>query len=1072
MSLKDPEIRQLLEWFANNSETRKREYNPRRRAIKENQKWIKPNIIQNMSDEELESKFLEYYKSGGGRQAFNPIYRDRIIRDKKRFTQTLLYLLDESVDIKERIDQVLNGTYHIEGFGRAIASSFLMDWNPNKYSLWNEKIGKGFSVLGWEIHERGDSDGTTYTKVIQALKKLKGLCPKFNLEFLDIDLFLHTISAEDEGSKAVETITNKISSKEGVKEKGYWIFQGNPNIYNIIEALRDGNLKTFFVKTHKDKIKSGDKVILWVTGNQSGCYALCTITSKVIKKKIDPADEKYYTDKGKEKYNTEISQILPLDKVEIKIDHNLCDRPILYDSISNKQILKDLKVGLQGTNFTANKEQYEEFLKLAKQPYIWIEKSEVKGRDDRKIGERALGKMLWSPQKNNSGADIYKYMRQIKENDIILHLIDNTNFSGISLAKSKYFEGEGIEGTRWEGPAYLIELQNYQELTPSIPRDEILNEDNKNLLLNIKQDNEVFFQEDLGLRQGAYITPCPIKLASLINHIYFKKTGQNMPHFDPSILSETKGDSMSDNYDSVHNLSLNTILFGPPGTGKTYNTLNYALSILKNRSIEQIGEEPRNILKQKYDDYLKNGQIQFITFHQSYSYEDFIEGIKPKVISEEDEVSSDDDINNQIEYEITQGTFKKLAELASFSTTEDENKYSIPDEILDKARFYKMSLGNTLLPEDNVIYDYCLNNNVISIGYGGDYDFSSSDDQNKVAKEFTEHLKGKREPSSYEIFAIHCFRNMMHKDDIVFISKGNTKVRAIARITGEYYYDDKSPIRYNHFRDVEWLVKDVKIPASSLYERNFSQQTIYVFYQNLVKRDFFRPDLNTIGKKKFVLIIDEINRGNIANIFGELITLIEDDKRSGKQNEITTTLPYSKEVFSVPENLYIIGTMNTADRSVESLDTALRRRFSFIPMYPKPDLLDDEEHKCENIDLKKMLETINQRIEKLKDLDYGIGHSYFMNIENKTNPLEELKHIFQNKVIPLLQEYFYNDWEKIGLILGSEFVSENANNTKFASNFKPNDDDDYDGVSTKKIYIFTSPDNWTLDSFKSIYHES
>lgn len=164
--------------------------------------------------------------------------------------------------------------------------------------------------------------------------------------------------------------------------------------------------------------------------------------------------------------------------------------------------------------------------------------------------------------------------------------------------------------------------------------------------------------------------------------------------------------------------------------------------------------------------------------------------------------------------------------------------------------------------------------------------------------------------------------------------------------------------------------------------------------------------------------------------------------------------------------------MNTADRSVEALDTALRRRFSFIPMYPNPELLERGEHKCENIDLKKMLETINQRIEKLKDLDYCIGHSYFMNIENKKEPLNELKFIFHNKVIPLLQEYFYNDWEKIGFILGTEFIRENNNKTHFASNFKPEDEDDYDGVSTKKIYTFTNPDSWTLDSFKSIYDES
>ncbi len=828
--------------------------------------------------------------------------------------------------------------------------------------------------------------------------------------------------------------------KKDEAETNYWIFQGRPNRWpSIYDDIENANKIDWYVKVHKDKIKQGDKVIMWITGKKGGCFALGEIASDL-----------FYVDD------------VESDMVEVEIEYNLSDRPILNESIKSNPIFQNFKGGSQGTNFESNKEEYEEFLKISNRPCIWIEKTEVKGRDDRNEGERALGKMLWSPQKSRSGTDIYKNMRQIQDNDIILHLIDNSSFSGVSLAKSKYYEGEGVVGSRWEGPAYLLDLKDYIELSEPINREDILNEDNRSVLEEISQNSEVFYRVDLNLREGAYLTPCSISLARLINDIYFKKTGENIPYLEPIISSVTKEGAMSGYDTSENELSLNTILYGPPGTGKTYNTLNYAISILENRSIEEVTNEPRHQLKQKYDVYLKNGQIEFVTFHQSYSYEDFIEGIKPKVISEEDEVSSDGDTNSQLQYEICDGTFKRLAEQASFSTNENTNKFLIPEEILEKAKFYKLSLGNTLIPEDNVIYEYCLTHDVISIGYGGDYDFSSSDTQNKVAKEYAEHLKGARETSTYEIFAIHCFRNMIKEDDIVIISEGNKKVRAIARVTGDYYFDDKTPIIHNLFRNVEWLFKDVDIPASNLYERNFSQQTIYVFYQNLVKKDFFRPQASNTDKTKFVLIIDEINRGNIANIFGELITLIEDDKRTGKQNELKATLPYSKESFSVPNNLYIMGTMNTADRSVESLDTALRRRFSFIPMYPNTELLDDEQHKCDDIDLRKMLEIINQRIEKLKDLDYCIGHSYFMNIENKTNPLRELKHIFNNKVIPLLQEYFYNDWEKIGLILGSEFVAENGNKTKFSNNFTPIDDEDYDGFETRKIYTFTNSDDWTL----------
>ena len=216
----------------------------------------------------------------------------------------------------------------------------------------------------------------------------------------------------------------------------------------------------------------------------------------------------------------------------------------------------------------------------------------------------------------------------------------------------------------------------------------------------------------------------------------------------------------------------------------------------------------------------------------------------------------------------------------------------------------------------------------------------------------------------------------------------------------------------------------------------------------------------------YAIFIDEINRGNISSIFGELITLIEDDKRQGQSNEIRVTLPYSQKQFSVPSNLYIIGTMNTADRSVEALDTALRRRFSFIELNPNPQQLSDSNYACSGIDLSKLLMVINARIEKLLDKDYCIGHSYFMSIKDKTNPLSEISTIFQNKILPLLQEYFYGDWGKIMLVLGDGFVEKKTNSVSFLSTNKY---DNYEDFEEKPIYKFTKAFNWTLDTFRSIY---
>jgi len=516
---------------------------------------------------------------------------------------------------------------------------------------------------------------------------------------------------------------------------------------------------------------------------------------------------------------------------------------------------------------------------------------------------------------------------------------------------------------------------------------------------------------------------------------------------------------------------LNQILYGPPGTGKTYHTINEAIKIA-DPEFYKANYNNRVELKKRFKLLLLNrdnentAQIGFTTFHQSMSYEDFIEGIKPQ----------DPDSDKYLKYKIQEGIFKRICRIANDSINavdiKPDSLLSLSQEDFDKAHFYKMSLGNSQNDLDNEIYDYCIQNNCVALGWGDGYDYTGKDE--KSIKEFAIEKGIER----FSITAINQFKILLKVGDYVIISNGNLYVRAIGKVVGDYEYRDVSPFAnsssYNQFRKVEWIFTDKSIPATEIYNKNLSQQTIYQLIKTEIKQDFFVKDKkkNIINlpknPKNYVLIIDEINRGNVSSIFGELITLIEKDKRAGADEELSVVLPYSKQEFKVPQNVFIIGTMNTADRSIEALDTALRRRFSFKEMPPNPKLIQEEgklrdkNGKIDDIDIVEILKVINDRIEKLIDKDHKIGHSYFLGIET----MEGLQLVFKDKVIPLLEEYFFGDIGKISLVLGNSFISKsNKHGIKFATN------NDYDtnvasDLIERHVYEITRIDSW---DFKSIY---
>lgn len=578
---------------------------------------------------------------------------------------------------------------------------------------------------------------------------------------------------------------------------------------------------------------------------------------------------------------------------------------------------------------------------------------------------------------------------------------------------------------------------------------------------------------------------------------------------------------------------LNQILFGPPGTGKTYNTVNESVRIVEKLTPAEFDNKynsDRLAIKDAYNKYLAEGQIAFCTFHQSFCYEDFIEGIKPVKPSEEDKF---------LKYDVRKGIFLDIARKAESRIKSDENKeksfFTLSDSEFSNSMFYKMSLGDTLNSEERQIYDYCIANNYISIGYCEGLDFSDMSES-----EVTEAVR-KNDYPTFSGTAINNFKNYIKPGNYVIISNGNYFARAIGKVTGEYEFHPESPISHSHFRKVEWLIKDEEIPVSDIYQKNFMQQAIYKLNQQWINRDFFnqKPILvekqkNGVKSKNYVLVIDEINRGNISQIFGELITLIEEDKRASAKEELKVILPYSKEEFSVPSNLYLLGTMNTADRSIEALDTALRRRFSFTEMLSNKELIknlhaeilarslkigttemdknvlqkiqeevikylknpDDfvtiqkdiknkfiavqtesetdieglsEELESKNIvtiNFEKMLDAINNRLEKLIDKDHTIGHGFFMRIPEKIFPFAALQDVFENKIIPLLQEFFYGDFGKIGLVLGDSFVERNSNSSFEFAKFSSYDPSQLNDLKGKNIYRIKDKSEW---NFFSIY---
>lgn len=850
-------------------------------------------------------------------------------------------LFDESVDLTERIKafskqtntlyKTLGKTNQHHQDERSI-STYLTFHNPEKYTFYKYSYYNSYcKILGVKkakINERYahylsliDDLVEKYIKPDNELiEQVKSYIPQYydgvNFKLLAQDILFQT-----------ENMSAMVN---------YWIFQGNPKQFDFESAMKEEAVETWTVTAHKSAIKEGDKVIIWITGENAGCYALAEVTSKPYEK-TSAKDDKYWIEENK---NIEV--------VDIKITHNLTDNPLLKDEIETEKELTNLKVGNQGTNFAATEKEYRTILNLVEQGSSF---DEVRKKFDSEYGPTLFQNFINNLRKIISELDlkpnderIVYSIRHNRLNFIIgqrycfnIHLKYSYGVYGYILN-----EELGINSYHYKGnpKAYFNSTDDFA----------IISEKWDSMIESMKED-----------------------LKRIDKSSNWKNNNKDFENYVFNQKPYTPGDTMT--------LCKNTILYGPPGTGKTY--------MLKNRYMPMFTAKKNAVTK---EEYLKD-IIKDCPWWQVIAL--VVLDIGRTKVSE---IAKHEYINIKTQLSNTNTVAPTIWGQLQSHTVEECDKVNVQRRM------------------SPLIF-------------------------NKTKGSEWEILKNELEEQAPELYQL---KSKLEN----FEASEDEKIERYEFLTfhQSYAYED--------------FIEGIK---PKLADSEVAYEIEEGVFQKLCNRA--RNDL----RNNYAIFIDEINRGNVSSVFGELITLIEEDKREGEANEIKVTLPYSKKHFSVPRNLYIIGTMNTADRSVEALDTALRRRFSFVEMNPKPEMLSLDEFKCADINLEVILSKINDRLEKLLDKDYCIGHSYFMTIKNKQEPLEELKLIFQNKILPLLQEYFYGDWGKIRLVVGKEFVEKKENGVDFLDADNQEDIEEFD---SKLIYNFTKPSGWTLDTFKTIYEKT
>jgi hypothetical protein len=986
---------------------------------------------------------------------------NHLAKDKpEEYRKLFISLFDESSPLNDRVKNFnvdslklyrsLGETLGHHQDERSIAT-YLTLHNPLKYTFYKSTFYKEFCKL------MGVEPAGKYEKYAHYLELVNQFIENYIVPDSELTDTVKSYIPEYYDGKnnlllAQDILYTMFNKAE--ENSNYWIFQGNPSKYDFENALKQGSLNYWTASAHRQDFRIGDKVIFWLSGKKAGCFALGEITGEPFELE-DLVDENWKVDQNSKW------------KVGIKISHNLWANPIYKDVIDISPELVNLNTGLQGSNFKATKDEYDCFLDII---------------NSRKTGAYNKIKKALDTDKLNVFISILKKFtvdHHLKENDPRISFNIRESHSrlvfvigsrySLCIEKIKketvlsFISEHDITNTtevpfkskKGEVEAYWNHFNfDRQEEFEKLVFEGLNSELKRNYQCNYKTfSNHEFAVDILGESNLKYWLYAPGENANMWEE--FHKNG----------IMGLGWDELGDltQYSTKEEITTRLKELYVGETSKA----NDATANVDFRSSISIGDVV--IAKKGRNAYLGYGIVT-----SDYYFDDSVAHYKHKRNVnwvKNGHWESEHPIALKTLTDITNLPYKPnpsmLAHEAILNIMNDTNPEDMNHTPLNQILYGPPGTGKT----------FTLNNEYFS-------KYTSNETSLSADQHFINVVS---ECSWWQVIAIALMQEGKSKVSALSENKwikqkaalsntnkvrptlwGQLQSHTIEQCNFVNVKAKQQPFIFNKTEDSYWeiLPEEVKENAPELLEliesvENFKPRTdkkierffFTTFHQGYSYEDFIegiKPVLEendgqlqyqiedgifkrlclkaeSDPQNKYAIFIDEINRGNVSAIFGELITLIESDKRKGASNQLQVLLPYSKKQFSVPLNIDIYGTMNTADRSVEALDTALRRRFSFVEMLPNPSKLQGKI--IDGVDLKLLLETMNERIEVLVDRDHTIGHAFLINIKS----IDELRNAFANKIIPLLQEYFYGNYRKMEMVIGSSFFNiTEANKVKFA----------------------------------------